>query len=369
MGELETLVVSPETRQTIIELMVRLGLFFVGAILSPLIGQTLPRVIRLLFYITRYIDIDDQAMYDKYVKPVEGSLVVSGTLFFITRWLDLLDNYEGLYEFLRFFIYLALSISVAWLTSRIARRVIQLSAIQMFRQLSGEVNDVILVFETITNIVVIVLAVAFFFSEGLDVNLVAISASISIGGVAVGFAAQQALSRLIGTIELYLDRPYSPGEYIRVNFNPYREDIYGRVESIGIRSTRIRTVAKNTILIVPNSEMAGKPIENITRGKKVMAMLCLDFTEKLRDTEKALVKQVIEESSHAFSGIDKTSTRIQFSTPENKENTRAIVNFFITGSGNDSLSLRKRLLEMAHETMARRLNSYNLEFTVPEPLV
>ncbi|MGA1285055.1 MAG: mechanosensitive ion channel family protein, partial [Prochlorothrix sp.] len=128
--------------------------------------------------------------------------------------------------------------------------------ITVLQQRFGQVTEGILVFETLIYVSIVVLAIIIF-AQGLRLNIFALTASLGISGVAVAFASQQALSRLIGTIELYLDRPYVPGEYIRVTFNPYGEDVYGRVESVGLRSTKIRTVAKNTLVIVPNSTMAG----------------------------------------------------------------------------------------------------------------
>jgi MscS family membrane protein len=60
---------------------------------------------------------------------------------------------------------------------------------------------------------------------------------------------------------------------------------------------------------------------------------------------------------------------VQFSTLEQQKVTRARVVVFITGSGENSLGLRKRLLELANDAIASRLAAYNLRFTVPEPMV
>ncbi|NER30425.1 MAG: mechanosensitive ion channel family protein, partial [Symploca sp. SIO1C4] len=329
----------------------------------------LPQLLQLVLHFTeRHLEIDAVGAYEGFIKPFRNSLTIAGTLLFIALCLNLLANYEELYTFLGFFIYLSLSVSIAWLASKAAQQVILRSVINLLRSRGKEVNEIVLVFETLTNILIILLAVAIF-ARGLKLNLIALSASLGIGGIAVAFAAQQALGRLIGTVELYLDRPYVPGEYIRVNFNPYAEDLYGRVESIGLRSTKIRTAAQNTLVIVPNSMMAGMKIENITRGKKIMAMLCLEFVQRLQEGEKALVKQVIEQTSQTFWGFNKANMRIQFSQPEGKLGTRARVSFFITGSSEDSIGLRKRLLELANDAIAKNLSAYNLSFTIPEPMV
>ncbi|MGK7877091.1 MAG: mechanosensitive ion channel family protein [Xenococcaceae cyanobacterium] len=358
-----------DIQRQVLELALRLGLFFLGAVISPVVGRSLPQLLRLALQFTlRYIEIDVAEIYNRFIKPFRISLTTTGTLLVIALSLNLLVKYEDLYTFLGFFIYLALSVSVAWLASKIAQLVIRQSVINLLRRRGAEVNEVVLVFETLTNILIVLFAVVIF-AQGLKLDLIPLLASLGIGGVAVAFSSQQALQRLIGTIELYLDRPYLPGEYIRVTFNPYAEDLYGRVESIGLRSTKIRTVAKNTLVIVPNSLMAGINIENITRGKKIMAMLSLDFFQQLKEGEKALVRQVIEETSKSFWGFDKASTSIHFSQRSDKPSTRVRVSFFITGSGEDSLSLRKRLLELANDEIAKALLSYNLSFTVPEPMV
>lgn len=100
-----------------------------------------------------------------------------------------------------------------------------------------------------------------------------------------------------------------------------------------------------------------------------MAMLCIDFVQQLKESEKALVKQVIEETSQAFWSLNKANVRIQFSPLENKRGTRARVSFFITGSSEDSISLRKRLLELANDAITKNLFTQNLSFSITEPIV
>ncbi|MEM8780407.1 MAG: mechanosensitive ion channel domain-containing protein, partial [Cyanobacteria bacterium P01_G01_bin.49] len=287
---------------------------------------------------------------------------------FVAIGLNALIKYEKLYTFLGFIVYFILSFNLIWFASKITRQIIHRSVIVLVQRWFGEVNEVVLVFETLVYVLIILSAIIIF-AVGLRVNLVALITSLGIGGVAVAFGAQQTISRLFGTMELYLDRPYVSGEYIRVNFNPYGEDVYGRVESVGLRSTKIRIVAQNTLMIVPNSVMADKNIENISRGKKIMAMLCLDFIKSLEEGEKALVSRTVEETSEIFWGFDRASTRIQFCPLDNQPGTRTRVIFFISSSSRNSLDLRKRLLDLANDALARKLAAYNLKFTVPEPVV
>ncbi len=348
-------------------LMARLGLFALSALLAPYAGRWLPQLILRLFRLSKWYVEGEEHVQDQVTLPFQNLLSLIFTLAFLAAWLNLLVPYEELYTFLGSIIYLALSISIILFATRIARRIIRSFVIVLVQRWFGEVNEVVLVFETLVYVMIVVSAILIF-AIGLRVNLLAVITSLGLGGVAVAFSAQQTLSRLFGTMELYLDRPYMPGEYIRINFNPYGEDVYGRVEAIGLRSTKIRIVAQNTIMIVPNSLMASKNIENISRGKKVMAMLCLDFVRPLREGEQALVQRVVEEASQVFWGFDQASTRIQFAPLQKRPGTRARIIFFISSSGENSLTLRKRLLELANDALARRLAVHNLRFTAPEPV-
>jgi hypothetical protein len=195
-------------------------------------------------------------------------------------------------------------------------------------------------------------------------------ASLGIGGLAVAFAAQKTLEQLLGTIVLYLDRPFVPGDYIRLpSIGNVPGGLFGRVESIGLRSTKIRTAAKSTLYIVPNSTLANLEIENVTMGKKVMVLLYLDFFRLLEDREQALVQQVINESTDSVFGIDPGSTNITLINNSEKQTTRARVTFFILGSSENSIQLRKHLLELANEKISKHLMEYGIEFKMQEPTI
>ncbi|MGA1131611.1 MAG: mechanosensitive ion channel family protein [Prochlorotrichaceae cyanobacterium] len=361
--------VEKATQGVIFDLSIRLGIFLLGIVLAPGIGLLIPRLVKFcLRLLLPRVPQDSPDFYQDVIEPFQKPLILTGTLGSIALSLTALSTYNDLYTFLGFFVYLALSLSMVWLASNVMKRLVRQALINLLKRQFGEVTEGILVFETLIYVTIIAFAIIIF-ALGLRLNIFALGASLGIGGIAVAFAAQQALGRLIGTIELYLDRPYVAGEYIRVTFNPFGEDVYGRIESVGLRSTKIRTVAKNTLVIVPNSMMAGLNIENISRGKKIMTLVCLDFNKVFQEREKALVQQVIEDASRGFWGLDQASTRIQFVDLEHQPGTRARIIFFITGSSQNALGLRKRLIELANDAIAKRLLMYNLRFTMPEPIV
>jgi MscS family membrane protein len=81
-----------------------------------------------------------------------------------------------------------------------------------------------------------------------------------VGGLAVGLAAQDLLANVFGGVTIYLDRPFSVGDWIR---SPDQE-IEGTVEQIGWRRTVIRTFDKRP-LYVPNAAFTKISVENPSR--------------------------------------------------------------------------------------------------------
>lgn len=94
----------------------------------------------------------------------------------------------------------------------------------------------------------------------MGIEITALLAFGGIGGIAVGFAAQDLLSNLFGGLMIYLDKPFKLGDWIR---SPDRE-IEGTVEYIGWRLTVVRTFDKRP-LYIPNSLFTKLALENPSR--------------------------------------------------------------------------------------------------------
>ncbi|MGB3291893.1 MAG: mechanosensitive ion channel family protein [Phormidesmis sp.] len=357
---------NQEAQISLIRLGLQLGLFFIFVLLSTIVGRYTPAMVRLTLRRVASDRVSD--IYVNFVKPIEPLFRTTGTLVLISLSLSVLQEYQGLYEFLGFFVTLAMVISLAWLASRLFRQFVRIYGIDLVRRFNLEVDEMLLVVETLMNVTIGIVAVVAF-AQNQGVSLIGLLAGVGIGGAAIAFAAQKTLEQLLGTIVLYLDRPFVPGDHIRVALNPHADDVYGRIESIGLRSTKLRTAAKSTVVIVPNSIMANIDIENITRGKKVMVLLYLDFVRKLEEREYALVEQVVKASTNSLFGIDPGSTKIGLYEVEDRPGTRARVTFFILGSSENSIQLRKRLLELANETISRELSDYNIQFSIEDPTI
>jgi MscS family membrane protein len=345
----------------------RLGWFVFLTFLAVLIGRTLPSFIRWSFH--RFAPPPWHEPYERLMTPLRPLLIRTGILTVTAININLLRVYPGLYDFFSLVVYLPLTITLAWFLSRLVRQITRLYGVKLIQRSNREADDFLIVGETVANVVISFFAVLLF-AQSQSINLVSLLTGVSIGGIAVAFAAKEVLSQIVGSIILYLDRPYLPGEYIRANFNPRGADIYGRVESIGIRSTKIRLAAKNTLLIAPNSLMVSMDVENVSRAMKVMILFYLDFSKVLDESEYALVYKVVEETfQQELSNLDSGGTQIVLFEPEDQTGTRARINLFVRGANEKSLAIRKRLVEIANESITEQLQSEGLSFEFAEPMI
>lgn len=108
--------------------------------------------------------------------------------------------------------------------------------------------------------VAVIITAALIILQYFEVQISGILAFGGIGGIAVGFAAKDLLANFFGGLMIYLDRPFSVGDWVR----SADKEIEGTVEDVGWRLTRIRTFDKRP-LYIPNSTFTQIAVENPSR--------------------------------------------------------------------------------------------------------
>lgn len=98
--------------------------------------------------------------------------------------------------------------------------------------------------------------------DNLGYSVAGLITTLGLGGAAFAFAAKDTIANLYGSVALALDRPFKVGDWIAVG-----SAVDGTVESIGMRSTRVRTFPK-TLLTIPNNYLANEIINNWSRMPK-----------------------------------------------------------------------------------------------------
>ena len=123
-------------------------------------------------------------------------------------------------------------------------------------------------------------------SQNLGINMTGALASLSVGALAVGLAAQDTLANFFGAVAVYMDKPFRIGDRIKL------DGVDGTVESIGLRSTRVRSVDGHHVTI-PNKTVGNATITNVTRRPNIKTEMNIGLThdtpvEKVRRALKIL---------------------------------------------------------------------------------
>lgn len=304
-----------------------------------------------------------QAAYQTIFAPDQVKIIVI-LLLIITDSSLLLVPLPPLWSYGEILLGLITSLTIVWLTVRIFERFFEKYVLDAAIQGRRKFNSELLILAKLLSNSLIFILVVIIFSQTHQLNILGLLASLGVGGLAVAFAAQKTLEQLLGGIVIFLDRPFVLDDYIGLP-----DGTFGRVEAIGLRSTRIRTSGKGTLVIVPNSSLTQVNIENFTGARKVISLLYLTFEQQLEPQEKALIRQMILHSTQDIVGIDPRNTGVDFTEVLQDgipPKTQAQINFFILGSGDVSMDLRRQLLEIANQNIAKQLKEYGIGFDIEE---
>jgi MscS family membrane protein len=131
---------------------------------------------------------------------------------------------------------------------------------------------------------VVALGAALLWLDNVGINITTLLAGLGVGGVAVALALQKPMEDVFGAITLYTQQPIRVGDFCKVGTE------FGVIEEIGLRTSRMRTLA-NTVIAIPNAKLAGEPIDNISSREKIRYLQNL----RLRyDTTPEQLQHVLE---------------------------------------------------------------------------
>jgi len=157
------------------------------------------------------------------------------------------------------------------------------------READSKFNDQLFsVLRISLNTFVIVVAVLVT-AQNMNVNITAALASLSIGGLAVGLAAQDTLANLFGAVAVFVDKPFRVGDQIKL------DGAEGIVETVGLRSTRVRN-SEGHLIAVPNKTMGNAIITNITQRPSIKTVLNFALPRSLPTEKVKRALAILEET-------------------------------------------------------------------------
>ena len=126
-------------------------------------------------------------------------------------------------------------------------------------------------------------AVLLFTLNNLGIKITTIIAGLGVGGIAVALALQRILGDLFSSLSIVMDKPFVVGDFIVL------DQYMGEVERIGLKSTRIRSLGGEQI-IISNSDLLGTRIRNYKRmhERRVAFVLSLPLMTKAEEIRNAV---------------------------------------------------------------------------------
>jgi MscS family membrane protein len=133
-------------------------------------------------------------------------------------------------------------------------------------------DDILVPLTTRSLKIFVVMFGVLFVAEVAGFNSTKVLAGLGLGGLAFALAAKDTVANVFGSLTILLDRPFQIGDWVIVG------NAEGSVESVGIRSTRIRTFY-NSLITVPNSEIINATIDNMgaRRYRRIKTMIAVTY--------------------------------------------------------------------------------------------
>lgn len=244
----------------------------------------------------------DDLLIDMLEEPVVFAVIIIGIWFGLGR----LDMPENLSNWIGMGYQLLIVFNVAWFVVRFLDALIEEYIVPLVEKTEGELDDQLLpIIRKAMKITIWAMALVIALNNaGYDVG--ALLAGLGIGGLAFALAAQDTVANLFGGFTIFADKPFTINE--RVVLDGYD----GIVEEIGIRSTRLRTLA-GRLVTIPNSRIANNVVENISSepGRKVVMTLGLTYDTDENGMQKAM--DLLKGITAAEVGVDDERTLVAFS--------------------------------------------------------
>ena len=198
---------------------------------------------------------------------------------------------------------------------------------------------------TALKVLVIVIAGVIYLDK-LGVNIATLLAGLGVGGIAVALALQKPMEDILAAVSLYTQQPVRVGDFCRIG------DTTGTIEEIGLRTSRIRTLAQ-TLIAVPNHQLVNRPIDNISARGKIWYHQILSLRYETTAEQLRQVLDGIRDLLSSHERVDQDNHRVRFITFDKHSLSVEVYAYLTTTDWAEFLELAEelniRILEIVSE--------------------
>ena len=217
--------------------------------------------------------LDDKLLL-KLKRPITFLIVIS-VIFMALKFLKFPTNIE---DFFLNIIYLLFTISITSIISKVIDTIITEVVLPITEKSETAFDDhLVPVIQKAIRAIVWSLGIII----GLDnigFDITAMIAGLGIGGLALALAAQDSVKNIFAGIMIFLDKPFKIKDRIKIGGHD------GTVQEVGLRSTRIKTLA-GRIVTIPNCEFTDNSVINVTSQPALRIKINLGLTYETNDED------------------------------------------------------------------------------------
>ncbi len=250
----------------------------------------LRRVIyRLLSRVVKRTTPEDKSLPLTIFEMIEEPFVFGLIVFVIWQAISPLTLTQSAQRGLSFVYFVLMITAVTWLIVRIFDAVIQEYALPHVQQTENKLDDALLPILTRAGKIFIWTTAVIIALDNAGVDVIAILASLGVGGIALALAAQHSLENIIAGLAILADRHFGIGERIQLR-GPGGGLIDGEVVDMGLRSVKVRTRYEGRVVSIPNAVVAGQDVVNVEseKGRQTFAVYKLSPKTSHQEIEEAL---------------------------------------------------------------------------------
>jgi len=193
---------------------------------------------------------------------------------------------------------------------------------------------------------------AVFLLDNLGYDITTIVTGLGIGGIAIALAAQAVLADLFSYLVIFFDKPFEVGDFIQTG------DKSGVVEYIGIKTTRLRTLSGEQ-LIMSNTDLTNSRVQNFKRMEKRRVVLSIGVTYETGSEKLKMIPAIIQE---IIGQLDEVQfDRAHFSEFGDFSLNFELVYYLMTSDYLKHMDIQQRLLFCLYE----RFENEQIEFAYP----
>ena len=160
---------------------------------------------------------------------------------------------------------------------------------------------------------------------------------LGIGGLAFALAAQKTIENLFGSISLAIDAPFRVNDFVKV------DDFVGTVETLGLRSTRIRTLDR-TLVTIPNGRLAEMRLESYSARDRMRLACTIGLVYATRAAQLRQVLTGLEAALRAHPLIWPEAVVVRFKEFGPSSLDIEIMAWFLTSSWAEFQLIRQEVL-------------------------